>query len=68
MKIAITGAKGRLGRELRRHFEHLGCGVSDFWILLQMPARAPRRKLLHFVHRLGSNKVSVAILGWLMAV
>jgi UDP-glucose 4-epimerase len=30
MKIAITGAKGRLGRELRRHFEGLGCEVTGF--------------------------------------
>ena len=30
MKIAVTGAKGRLGRELRRHFEVLGCEVVGF--------------------------------------
>jgi UDP-glucose 4-epimerase len=30
VKIAITGAKGRLGRELRRYFEGLGCDVTGF--------------------------------------
>lgn len=30
MKIAITGAKGRLGRELRRYFEGQGCEVTGF--------------------------------------